>query len=313
MKRRMSESHELISVIIPSYQPDRKLADCLDSILSTSSGRRFEVWVVDSTPDDITGSIRGCLDDSRVHLLRSPRRLLPGEARDMGVGQAKGDILVFIDADCIASGGWLDGLVDGLLRSGAGVCGGSVENGTPDSYFGTADYLSEFGEYTPRNPSRSVRFVPSCSMALSREVWSRAGGFPAGIATGEDVALGKRIIDLGMEIRFIPQAVIYHQNQTGAGDFCTKQYRLARGSAKNFVAGNQPYSRLGDNRLSACLFLAAVFPGRLWRVISRTWRNREIEPLRLLAISPALVLGAACFAAGFIASYRAATSSAISR
>ena len=293
----------LISVIIPSYRPDGRLRDCLESILGGGGRLAFEVWLVDSTPGGVAGLVGGFLEDGRFHLLASPRRLLPGEARDLGAERSGGEVLAFTDADCVAGEGWLEGLVGALEESGAGACGGSVENATPSSYFGTAVYLSEFGAFTPRNPARRDRFVPSCNLALRREVWSGAGGFPAGKATGEDVALGRRVTDLGLEVAFVPGPVVHHQNNTGARDFLMKQWRLGRGCAVNFREGIQPFSFMDERRWTAGLLLAAVFPGRLLRIGWRSLRNREVGPLRLAALFPALAAGAACYAAGFTAAY----------
>jgi GT2 family glycosyltransferase len=288
-----------INIIIPSYQPGTRLGRCLESVLGCSE-RDFEIWLVDSSPGPIEPLIEGFKDDPRLHPVRSETRLFPGAARDLGVGLSKGKVIVFIDCDCIASPGWLDLLVEELETSGYAACGGGVENGTPESYFGTAEYLCESSGFTPRSPSRDERFLPSCNMAMNRDVYLAAGGFSGEMLAGEDVALGKQLIRMGKDIRFLPEAYVTHYNRTRARDFPRDQFRLGKGAAVNFLSGNQPYSSWRESRLKTAALALGAGPIRLARVMSRVLAQHEVSYTRLAALSPAMVLGAAAFGAGFL-------------
>lgn len=298
----MSDGRHPVSVIIPSYQPGDELRRCLDSILRPST-RDFDLWVVDSSPLDISAKLGSLLSDPRLHILRSEERLYPGAARDLGVRSSKGEIIVFTDCDCTAGPDWLDRLLGGLEESGCAACGGGVENGTPRSLFGTAEYLSEFSVFTPRNPSRRERFVPTCNMALWREAYFAAGGFEPGMEKGSDVALGKRLKEAGREIAFIPSAFVFHHNRTGARDFLRNQYRLGQGMAVNFLSGNQNYSSWRGSRWKTALLVVGAGPVRLARVAGRALAHRELPLPRMLALLPLLALGACFFGAGFASAF----------
>lgn len=289
-----------ISVIIPSYRPGEKLRACVDSILASKGTLDFDIWVIDSSEESPEPLLGNLLGDERLHLVKSSRRLFPGEARDMGVKICDGEILVFTDSDCLATPYWLNDLVGGLLECGCDVCGGSIENGTPESYFGTAEYLSEFSSFTPRNRDRKERFVPSCNMAILRSSYLRTGGFPHDREKGSDVAFGKAITDAGMRIMFLHKPTVVHVNRSSCAGFFLNQYRLGRGFAANFASGNQPLSFLSARLTTSSLFLASVFPARLARIIYRSLINHEIDPLRLFLYLPALALGALGFTAGCI-------------
>ena len=87
------------SIVIPVYNSARFLTRCLDSVLAQTRGD-FEVICVDN------GSTDGSLElleeragqDPRVTVLREPR---PGVscARNAGIARARGDFLLFVDAD----------------------------------------------------------------------------------------------------------------------------------------------------------------------------------------------------------------------
>lgn len=290
-----------ISVVIPSYHPGPEIADCVGSVLESGRNRDLEVWIVDSSEGDISHLIKDFLRDERVRLIRGPHRLYPGEARNLGARESTGDLLAFIDADCTAAIDWLDNLVGRLENDGNVVCGGAVENGTPESYIGTIEFLTEFGSITTRNPSREdVRFAPSGNMAIRRDVYMSAGGFSKEHATGEDVAFGKRLRELGVKISFTNEAVVFHKNRTRLKDFILNQYRLGRGFFLNFQRGNQPFSWIGESRLLSALFLVLIFPMRLGRTIFRVVKNGEIDIVRLFFYLPGMALGALFYTLGCV-------------
>jgi glycosyltransferase involved in cell wall biosynthesis len=280
------------------------LRACLASILEGAPDLDFDVWVVDSSPSDVRPLLQDLLSDPRLHLVRSERRLFPGAARDLGIRSSKGEIIVFIDCDCAAGPGWPRELVEGLERDpGLAACGGGVENGTPRSYWGTAEYLSEFGHFTPRSPDRRRRFVPTCNMALRRSDYFESGGLKADMEKGSDVALGHSFLNMGRGIGFIPEALVHHFNRTEAPGFLRNQYRIGRGSARNFIGGNQPYSAWGRRPSGRLLLAAAAGPLRFVRVVGRVLAQGELPPARLAALLPALLLGAACFWAGYLSAF----------
>lgn len=288
-----------ISVIVPAYRPRKGFGDCISSIVRSGEGLEVEVLIVDSSEEDAGPAAAKIPTAAHVRLERSPHRLFPGEARHLGVGLSRGEIIAFTDSDCIAAPDWLPALLRGLEAGAGAVCGGAVENGTPESFFGTAEYLSEFGDFTPRNASRrGERFVPTCNMALYRDTYLAAGGFPPDREKGSDVAFGRQLREMGADIAFLSDAVVTHLNRTGARDFVLNQFRLGKGFAANILAGNQPFSKAAGNAALRPFLLILVFPGRLYRIVSRVLRNGEASPPRLLLYLPGLAAGALAFAAG---------------
>ncbi|MBU1500062.1 glycosyltransferase family 2 protein, partial [Patescibacteria group bacterium] len=83
-----------ISVIIPSYNSGRTIEPCLQSLIKQSL--KPEIIVVDDGSKDNTKTIVQSF--SQVKLLTQTHQG-PGAARNLGVKKAKGEILVFVDAD----------------------------------------------------------------------------------------------------------------------------------------------------------------------------------------------------------------------
>ncbi len=150
-----------------------------------------------------------------VHLPRQGRGF--GYARNVGVGEAQGDIILFIDDDCVAEGGWAEALIepfhmDPYVLGVAGAvlvtdCGliGYAENilGFPG---GGLRYLDKaHGQVVP------TRYLSTCNCAYRRNAVLEVGGFVEGARWGaEDSLLAERISALGPCV-YTPQAVVYHR------------------------------------------------------------------------------------------------------
>jgi len=96
------------SVIIPTYNRPRLLAACVESVLAQDfPANCYEVIVVDDGSRRRTVRVLpSYLDGDRVRYLRR-RRQGWGAARLVGARNSRGEILAFIDDDCVAPPGWL--------------------------------------------------------------------------------------------------------------------------------------------------------------------------------------------------------------
>lgn len=102
----------LVSVIIPSYNHDRYIKDCVESVLNQSY-QSIEVFVVDD------GSTDGSLDvlrgfGDRINLIQQ-RGGRQGRARNLALKQASGEYVAFLDSDDVYLPGRIDCAVE-ILR-----------------------------------------------------------------------------------------------------------------------------------------------------------------------------------------------------
>ena len=116
-----------LSVVVPAYQVEEYLADCLASILEQSYGA-LEVVVVDDGSSDATGTIadRIAAEDPRVTVIHQANAGL-GAARNNGARAATGEYLAFADSDDLVVPGAYAAMVGSLESSGADVAVGAVE------------------------------------------------------------------------------------------------------------------------------------------------------------------------------------------
>lgn len=95
----MQQENILISVIIPIYNAQTSLSNCLDSVLEQSL-REIEIICVDDGSTDNTVAILNSYKarDNRVQVLRQ-KNSFAGTARNLGLRYAKGEYIAFLDAD----------------------------------------------------------------------------------------------------------------------------------------------------------------------------------------------------------------------
>jgi GT2 family glycosyltransferase len=200
--------------------------ECLESVYRQDFDKPFEVIVVDSSPLNIGDKIRSVFPDVRFFHLK--KRTLPGKARSKGAAEARGEIVFFTDTDCIVDRNWMKRLYE-AHQKGYDVVGGSVINGTPESVFGTAEYLVEFNEINPWMKSQEVKALPSCNLSVKSHVFKEIGYFPD-FMKGEDTIFCDNVVSHGGSIFFEPDASITHMNRTQGMHFIKNQISLGEGS-----------------------------------------------------------------------------------
>ncbi|MFF8672089.1 CDP-glycerol glycerophosphotransferase family protein [Streptomyces sp. NPDC015242] len=107
------------SVIVPAYQVQAYLHECLESVLSQSCPD-LELIVVDDCSPDACGAIidEFAARDARVLPVHLPENVGLGRARNAGVARASGDYLLFLDSDDTLTPDALRAVADRLKETG---------------------------------------------------------------------------------------------------------------------------------------------------------------------------------------------------
>jgi glycosyltransferase involved in cell wall biosynthesis len=230
-----------ISVVIPHLNQPEQLEACLRSLESQSLERSaFEIIVVDngsaSLPEVVAGRHAG------VRLLQELRPG-PGLARNLGAEYASGQVLCFIDADCIAHRDWLRGVANEFASAPPGtVLGGDVQiwRADPSSFTALEAYESVFA-YRFKLYIEQHGYSGTGNLAVSRMDFRRAGPF-GGINVAEDVEWGARARAAGLTFRYVPGMVVYHPARRSMRELFVKWDRHIQ-HALNMSAG-KPWWRL---------------------------------------------------------------------
>jgi CDP-glycerol glycerophosphotransferase len=111
-----------ISVILPVSGVEEYLGDCLDSVLGQPSAD-LEVIAVDDASADRCGEILDARarQDPRLRVIHLAESGGPGQARNLGLAQATGEYVWFVDPDDLLTAGSLEAARRALAGSGADV------------------------------------------------------------------------------------------------------------------------------------------------------------------------------------------------
>jgi len=212
-----------VSVIVPAYYSHATIRLCLDA-LGRQTFRDFEIIVVNSSPEAATGELVA-REFPDVRFVQSPHRLLPHAARNLGVGLARGMLLVFTDPDCEAVPTWLQGLVAAYDR-GHRVVGGSIEPGGR-GWLESGTHLCKFSWVLCGLPEGPRWILPSANVAYDRSVWEAAGPLDPTRFCG-DALLSWKAAAVGHQPWFEPRAVVRHHHDQTLGDCWRERYGRGR-------------------------------------------------------------------------------------
>jgi glycosyltransferase involved in cell wall biosynthesis len=203
-----SEPAPSVSVVIPARNAENVLPRCLESVFA-SEAIDFEVIVVDDASTDATLSrARGF--PCRVLALRN--NVMSANARNLGARHARGEVLVFVDADELLAPDTLARFNETLDRHPEiDAVVGSLTADTPEPGFFSRfkNFQHHFTHQTARTEGATL---DSGRMAIRRATFERLGGFEPAFsgASIEDIALGYRMTREGHRIRFEPSIQLVH-------------------------------------------------------------------------------------------------------
>jgi len=217
-----------VSVVIPNLHTPA-IGLTLDSLrCQTYERTRYEVIVVGQ---DRFGLVQ---EDKLVRFIRSDTPLPPAVARNQGAFSARGEILAFIDADCVASPDWLATIVSRYAEPGVQVVGGAVAFDC-DQYWMLADNIGTFYDYLTDAPGDHRSQLPSLNFSVRREPFVEVGGFDERYPkpAGEDSDLCLRLRHRGHRLCFERRAVVHHHPpRTHPVDLLRHAFTLGKYSIK---------------------------------------------------------------------------------
>ena len=249
-----------------------------------------EVIVVDNGPGLETQSVANSFAG------RLPIRYVPeptrgyGRARNRGLSEAKGEVLYFLDDDCVAEPDWAETLWN-VVNSGQAelACGSRVSG--QSGIAARVEYLSTDGPaLSPKLPAEARSHLSTSNLVLLRKVVERVGPFDETLAMCEDRDFTVRAVENGFRLFFEPKARVTHfAGVDSVGGYLRRMRHYGFGTSQ-FFAGRPAESlarffpRQPLVRLLSLPVLAVAGTGYL---VLRNLRNGW----DCVLLSPALCLG----------------------
>ncbi len=203
----------MISVVCPTYNEEKYITECIHSILQCDYPHQdMEVLFVDGYSKDLTRRIilEFASKHSFIKLIDNPEKVVPF-ALNKGIAEAKGDIIIRIDAHAVYEKNYFSTLVKYLYELNAdnvgSICKTDVLHKTPKS-LAIAEVLSNrfgVGNATFRIGEFCIKEVDTVPFGCWKKVvFEKYGYFNTTLIRNQDIEFNKRIKRGGGKIYLVP-------------------------------------------------------------------------------------------------------------
>lgn len=237
----MASKTKNVSIIIPMYNEQRYIARCLDS-LKHQTYKDFEIILIDDGSKDNTVEIAKWYHKDFDLTILQQKNSGPGKARNRWAKEAKGDIIVLVDADMYFDKEFIKRLVTPILEwKEVGTAHGIEKVGNPENIRAKTRCLNRI----PNPPKRSGVY-----RAIRRDIFLESWGFDSSKGYFDD---NLAYINNGKWALTIMNAICYHNNPSTLGEAFKHSTRVGKSLAQTNELSK--YLKKYRNMVIAFLFI----------------------------------------------------------
>jgi glycosyltransferase involved in cell wall biosynthesis len=252
-----------VSVITTVLNEEQSIDAFIRSLL-TQTTRPDEIVILDGGSSDRTMYLlRGfATKDSLIRVISDPQCNIRystspvAKGRNIAIRSATGDVIAVTDAGCRLDREWLENIVAPFIADPTiDVVGGWYEPWTESAFEEAAVAVT----FPHTLDIIRKNFIPSSrSIAFTKAVWNRVGGYPEIALTAEDSLFNYRLRDSGAKFVVAEKAVVYYRPRGTYKSLLRQFYRYAKGDA---ICSLYPamYSKLITKWMILCLPLGWFF------------------------------------------------------
>jgi len=222
----------LISIVITTLNRAAPLQACLEA-LSVDFPTDAQVIVVSDGGDpQLFPDLSRYEDRLNLKIIHAAHGG-PASARNHGLEQTTGPVVLFLDDDCLPAAGWVEIMAAAVTQDPPRAVGGKTINGLPGNpYATTAQLILDLVERDRRNRQYPEFFFPSNNIAFPALALKRLGGFDTSFRTCEDRELCRRWRQAGYDLIKAPEALLKHAPDLNFSRFWSKCSSYGEGAAK---------------------------------------------------------------------------------
>lgn len=196
---------------------------------------RFEIIVIDSGSTDNTPDTVKTFESVRLLEIK-PEDFGHGSTRNLGAETAKGDYIVFLNADAVpVDQNWLNPLIDALKedRGVGGVFSRHIPHEDCNLYMARDLLRAMPGKRMVRSTARKMDFMlfSTVSAAMRKNTWE-AFPFDDDIIIAEDQQWAKRVLTDGMKIIYEPASQVRHSHNYTPKELMESKRKIGRASGR---------------------------------------------------------------------------------
>ncbi|MBM4055978.1 MAG: glycosyltransferase [Planctomycetes bacterium] len=245
-----------VSVIVPAYNAEKIIGQCLQALKQQNyPSESYEIILVNDGSRDETGKVA---QNFNIKYFWQGNQG-PATARNKGAKEAKGEIILFTDSDCVPDPNWIKEMIAPFNDQNVMAVKGAYRNKQKSIVARFAQL--EFEErFEMLKKAESIDMVDTYSAGFRKETFLQLGGFDTSfpVANNEDTELSYRMSKMGYKMVFNPNAIVVH---LGHPDSIKRYTRLKfwRGYWRMVVYKKFPDKMLKDTYTPQTLKLQILF------------------------------------------------------
>lgn len=231
----------MISVIVPAYNAEKTINSTINSLLRQNFPKKsYEIILVDDGSNDKTVELASKFP---IKIIRSVHKG-PAFSRNLGAKKSKGDIILFIDSDCIADKNWIRHMIEPFKDSDVVGVSGKYRTLNQDSIIARFSGYEIEERHVNMEKKKVIDFIGTFSAGYRKKIFLKFGGFDIRFKTssGEDAELSYRIAKFGYKMVFQPSAIVYHPHPDSLLKYLKQKYY--RGVWRNLMYWSQHKDKL---------------------------------------------------------------------
>lgn len=281
-----------LSVIIPSVNGLPTISECLAALEAQRGGFVYELIVVDRCRNGTAEHIEAHFPN--VKLIRLSEPIGIPQMRSIGLTNATGDIIAFIEDHCIAPADWFEKIFK-AYESGYSAIGGAVENASVARIRDWAAYLCEYSGSMPPIASGEVDNIAGNNAAYARQVLEQVDESVRRDCW--EFFLHERLRSKGVKFLSLPDLIIAHKKEFNVSYFLAQRFHYSRSFAAMRGA------RVSSLKRGYYLLTTPVLPLlMLWRIGSQVAEKKRNYKKFILSL-PLLSLYGLCYGVGEMVGY----------
>ncbi len=232
----------LFSVVIAVRNEKDYISRCLEGVFSQNIDKEYEVIVIDGMSTDGTFEQLNDLREKYKFSLIKNNKINAAAGRNLGIKQAKGEIIAFVDGDAIPSKDWLKQIDASFKKNDQSIAGVGGPDLIPEDSTDKENAigvvmtssLARGGRFNPStqhsllDEERFVEHIPTCNLALKKDVIEKLGFFDEEFVKGQDLELNYRIIEAGYRLLYSPKIKVVHYRKNHIREFASQVYKWAK-------------------------------------------------------------------------------------
>jgi GT2 family glycosyltransferase len=202
----------------------------------------------------------------------------PAAARNHGADEAKGEIILFTDDDCVPMQNWVESMLasfdDPKVVGAKGIYRSKQRQLT--ARFVQIEYEDR---YRLMANLPSIDFIDTYSAAFRRLNFLEMNGYDTSfpVACAEDIELSYRMSARGWQMRYVPTAIVYHAHPDSFWKYLRKKYKFA--FWRVLAVRKNPSKAAKDSHTPQIMKLQLLFPPLLFSIAIFDVIRRSAIPL----------------------------------